>query len=139
MTDRSACSRSRSGLNVTRLLLAGSAALALIAAPAGPSIDDSHLGLAWQTALAKNDGGGQGNGGGNAGGNGCNGGGPGGGHGAGQDHGRGHGYGQGGPGIDTPHRALQERQGSLAIAAFDGEHLEHFAFVVDDPPGASRR
>jgi hypothetical protein len=88
MTARPACSRSRPGSPIARLLLAGSAALTLIAAPAGLSIDDGHPGLAWQAALAKNDGGGQGNGGdrGN-------------GHGAG--HGRGHGSGHGGSGPDT--------------------------------------
>jgi hypothetical protein len=67
----------------------------LIATPAGLSLDDGHLGLAWQAALAKSDGGGQGNGGGN-------GGGQGGGVGGGQGHGRGHGSGHGGPGPDTP-------------------------------------
>ena len=99
MTPRPACSRSRSGSTVRRMLLAGGAALTLIAMPAGFSIDDGQLGLAWQAALAKNDGGGQGNGGGHGGGNGGgNGGGQGGGHGqgAGQAHGRGHGSGQGG-------------------------------------------
>ena len=95
MTARPACSRSRSGSTVVRLLLAGSAALTLIAMPAGFSVDDGQLGLAWQAALAKNDGGGPGNGGGHGGGNG------GGarrrsGQGAGQAHGRGHGSGQGG-------------------------------------------
>jgi hypothetical protein len=104
MTARPACSRSRSGSTVLRLLLAGGAALTLIAVPAGFSIDDGQLGLAWQAALAKNDGGGQGNGGGHGGGNGGgNGGGRGGGHGQGAGHtqGRGHGSGQSGPGPDT--------------------------------------
>jgi hypothetical protein len=75
----------------------------LIAAPIAVSVDDGQLALAWQAALAKNDGGGQGNGGGHGGGNGGghgggNGGGRGGGHGqgAGQAHGRGHGSGNGG-------------------------------------------
>jgi hypothetical protein len=95
MTARPACSNSRSGSTVTRLLLAGSAALTLIAVPAGLSMDDGHLGVAWQAALAKNDGGGPGNGGGNGGGQG---GGIGGG--SGQAHGRGHGQG-GGAGADT--------------------------------------
>jgi hypothetical protein len=94
MTARPVCSRSRSGSPLARLLMAGSAALALIATPAGLSIDDSHFGLAWQAALAKNDGGGKGNGGGNGRGNG-------GGHGAGKAHGRGHGSDHGGLGPDT--------------------------------------
>jgi hypothetical protein len=94
MTVRPAYSRSRSGTPIARLLLAGSAALTLIAAPAGVSIDDSHPGIAWQAALAKNDGGGKGNGGGNGRGND-------GGHGAGKAHGRGHGSGHGGHGPDT--------------------------------------
>jgi hypothetical protein len=47
MTARPACSRSRSGSTVLRLLLAGGAALTLIAVPAGFSIDDGQLGLAW--------------------------------------------------------------------------------------------
>jgi hypothetical protein len=93
MTARPTCSRSRSGSIVTRILLAGSAALTLIAVPAGLSLDDGKLGLAWQAALAKNDGGGQGNGGGNGGGRGGD-------HGSGQAHGRGHGQG-GGVGADT--------------------------------------
>jgi hypothetical protein len=95
MTARPTCSRSRSGSIVTCILLAGSAALTLIAVPAGPSLDDGQLGLTWQAALAKNDGGGQGNGGGH---NGGNGGGRG--NGSGQAHGRGHGQGSG-AGPDT--------------------------------------
>jgi hypothetical protein len=98
MTARPACSRCRSGSTVVRFLLAGSAALTLLAAPASVLVDDSHLGFAWQAALAKNDGGGQGKGGGNGGGNG---GGRGGGHGTGQEHGRGHGFDHGGPGPET--------------------------------------
>ena len=96
MTARSACSRSRCGSTVASLL-AGCTALTLIAVPAGLSMSDGQLGLAWHTAMAKNDGGGQGNGGGHGGGNG---GGRGGGHGSGQAHGRGHGQG-GGAGLDT--------------------------------------
>jgi hypothetical protein len=104
MTARPACSRLRSGSTTVRLLLAGSAALTLIALPAGFSGNDAPLGLAWQAALA-----GQGNGGGHGGGNGGghgggNGGGRGGehGHGAGQAHGCGHGSGNGGSvGPDT--------------------------------------
>jgi hypothetical protein len=95
MTARPGCSGSRSGRTVARLLLAGSAALALVAAPASLSVDGSHLGLAWQAALAKNDGGGPGNGGGQGGGNGGS-------RGGGQGQGRGHGSGHGGPGPDTP-------------------------------------
>ena len=95
MTARPARSRT------PRLLLLGSAALALIAVPAALTVDDTHLGLAWQAALAKNDGGGQGNGGGQGGGNGGgHGGGKGGGHGTGQARGQGHGSGHG-PGPDT--------------------------------------
>jgi hypothetical protein len=97
MTARPGCSRSRSVSTPVRLLLAGSAALTLIAVPVGFSVDDAQLGLAWHAALAKNDGGGQGNGGGNGGGHGGgNGGGRGGGHGAGQASGHGHGSGNGG-------------------------------------------
>jgi hypothetical protein len=65
----------------------------LIATPAGLAVDDGYLRLAWQAALAKNDGGGPGNGGGNGGGGGV---------GGGQSHGRGHGSGHGGAGPDTP-------------------------------------
>jgi hypothetical protein len=108
MAARPARSTLRSFSTTVRLLLAGSAALTLITMPAGFSVNDAQLGLAWQTALAKNDGGGQGNGGGHGGGNGGghgvgNGGGRGGGHGqAGQAHGRGHGSGNGsGVGPDT--------------------------------------
>src|SRR5919106_3490799 len=32
------------------------------------------------------------------------------------------------------HRALQERQGCLAIPAFRGKHLQHLAFVINSPP-----
>jgi hypothetical protein len=101
MTARPARPRFRSGSAMVRLLLAGSAAVTLIAAPAGLSVYDGQPGLAWQAALA--NGGGQGNGGGHGGGNGGghgggNGGGHGGGHGqgAGQANGRGHGSGNGG-------------------------------------------
>jgi hypothetical protein len=101
MTARPARPRFRSGSAMVRLLLAGSAALTLVAMPAGLSVNDGQPGLAWQAALA--NGGGQGNGGGHGGGNGGghgggNGGGHGGGHGqgAGQANGRGHGSGNGG-------------------------------------------
>ena len=77
-----------------RLVLLGGVATALIAVPA--AVDGSHPGIAWQTALAKNDGG-QGGGGGNGGGHGN---GQGGEHGRGGGHGKGnglgHGYGRGG-------------------------------------------
>ena len=96
MTARSVCSRSRYGSTLARLL-AGCTALSLIAVPAGLTVDDSHLGIAWHAAMAKNDGGGQGNGGGNGGGDGGS---RGDGHGSGQAHGRGHGQG-GGVGPDT--------------------------------------
>jgi hypothetical protein len=86
--------RLESSSKLIRLLLLGGVATALIAVPA--AIDDGHPGMAWQTALAKNDGG-QGGGGGNDGGNGQ---GQGGEHGRGGDHGKangaGHGYGRGG-------------------------------------------
>ena len=74
--------RLESSLKLIRLLLLGGVATALIAVPA--ALDGSHPGIAWQTALAKNDGG-QGGGGGN-----------GGGHGKGQggEHGRGSGPGK---------------------------------------------
>ena len=98
MTARPTCSRSRSGSIVACILLAGSAALTLIAVPAGLSLDDGKLELAWQAALAKNDGGGQGNGGGHGGGNG---GGRSGSHGSGQAQGRGHGHGGAGPDTAT--------------------------------------
>ncbi|HSA83022.1 MAG TPA: hypothetical protein VLE23_19550 [Geminicoccaceae bacterium] len=98
MTGRPAFSRSCFSLPTARLLLAGSAALTLIATPAGLTVDHSQLGFAWQTALAKDDGGGPGNGGGQGG---SNGGGHGGDHGLGKAHGRGHGSGHGGPGPDT--------------------------------------
>jgi hypothetical protein len=68
-----------------RLLLLGGVATALIAVPA--AVDGSHPGIAWQSALAKNDGG---QGGGNGGGNG-----QGGEHGRGGGHGKGNGLGQG--------------------------------------------
>jgi hypothetical protein len=78
---------------IKRLLLGGVATV-LIAVPA--AVDGSHPGIAWQTALAKNDGG-QGGGGGNGGGHGN---GQGGAHGRGGGHGKGnglgHGYGHGG-------------------------------------------
>src|SRR5919109_5664675 len=61
-----------SSSKLTRLLLLGGVATALIAVPA--AIDDSHSGIAWQTALAKD--GGKGGGGGQ-------------GRGKGGDHGRG--------------------------------------------------
>jgi hypothetical protein len=88
MMSRSDHSRPRCGSRLTGLLLAGSAALALVSAPATFGVDGSHLGLIWQAALAKSDGGGSG-------------GGSGGGHGsdhgqAGQEHGHGNGFGQGG-------------------------------------------
>ncbi len=101
MTTRPACSRPRSRSTTARLLLAGSAALTLIAMPAGFSVNDAQLGLVWHAALA--NGGGQGNGGGNGGGHGGgNGGGHGGGHGQGSGQANGHGHGgPGGPGPDT--------------------------------------
>jgi hypothetical protein len=74
-----------------KLLLLGGVATALIAVPA--AIDDSHPGIAWQTALAKDDsgkGGGGGNGGGHGNGHGSD-------HrrggGQGKEHGQKHGYG----------------------------------------------
>jgi hypothetical protein len=83
-----------------KLLLLGGVATALIAVPV--AIEGSHPGVAWQTALAKNDGA-QGGGGGNGGGNGKGQGehGRGGGHGNG--NGLGHGYGH--PGANSPDTA----------------------------------
>jgi hypothetical protein len=81
--------RLESSSKLIRLLLLGGVATALIAVPA--AVDDSHPGIAWQTALAKNDGG-QGGGGGNGGGQG-NGQGGEHGRGGGQGNGVGHGYG----------------------------------------------
>jgi hypothetical protein len=97
MTARPTRSKSRYGSTAVRLLLAGSAALTLIAVPAGLTVDRSQFGLAWHAAMAKSDGGGPGNGGGHGGGNGGS---RGGGQGSGQAHGRGHGQG-GGAGPDT--------------------------------------
>jgi hypothetical protein len=86
--------RLESSSKLIRLLLLGGVATALIAVPA--AVDGSHPGIAWQTALAKNDGG-QGGGGGNGDGHGN---GQGGEHGRGGGHGKGnglgHGYGRGG-------------------------------------------
>jgi hypothetical protein len=98
MTAPFANTRSPIGASVARILLAGSAALIVSAAPAGLSVHENGLGLAWQAVLAKSDGGGQGNGGGHGGSGGA---GRGGGHGAGQAHGRGHGVGHGGQAPDT--------------------------------------
>jgi hypothetical protein len=74
--------RLESSSKLIRLLLLGGVATALIAVPA--AVDGSHPGIAWQTALAKNDGG-QGGGGGNGGGHG---------NGQGGEHGRGGGAGK---------------------------------------------
>jgi hypothetical protein len=74
--------RLESSSTLTKLLLLGGVAAALVAAPA--AIDDSHLGITWQTALAKDDGG-KGGGGGNGGGHG---------NGHGGDHSRGGGQGK---------------------------------------------
>jgi hypothetical protein len=86
--------RLASSSKLIKLLLLGGVATALIAVPA--AVDGSYPGIAWQTALAK-DNGGQGGGGGNGGGNGQ---GQSGEHGRGGGHdkanGRGHGYGHGG-------------------------------------------
>jgi hypothetical protein len=59
--------RHESSSKLIKLLLLGGVATALIVVPA--DIEGSHPGIAWQSALAKNDGG-QGGGGGNGGGNG---------------------------------------------------------------------
>ena len=86
--------RLQSSSKLIRLVLLGGVATALIAVPA--AIDGSHPGIAWQTALAKNDGG-QGGGGGNGGGHGNGQGGEHGrGGGPGKANGVGHGYGHGG-------------------------------------------
>jgi hypothetical protein len=86
--------RHESSSKLTKLLLLGGVATALIAVPA--AIDGSHPGIAWQSALAKNDGG-QGGGGGNGGGNG---------KGQGSEHGRGGGPGKGnGAGHGYGHRS----------------------------------
>ena len=74
--------RLESSSKLIKLLLLGGVATALIAVPA--AIDDSHPGIAWQTALAKNDGG-NGGGGGNGDGHG---------NGQGSEHGRGGGQGK---------------------------------------------
>ena len=74
--------RLESSSKLIKLLLLGGVATALIAVPA--AIDDGHPGIAWQTALAKNDGG-KGGGGGNGGGHG---------NGHGSDHSRGGGQGK---------------------------------------------
>jgi hypothetical protein len=85
--------RLESSSKLIKLLLLGGVATALIAVPA--AIDGSHPAIAWQTALAKNDG--NAGGGGNGGGQGK---GQGGEHGRGGGHGKGngvgHGYGHGG-------------------------------------------
>ena len=81
--------RLESSSKLIRLLLLGGVATALIAVPA--AIDGSHPGIAWQTALAKNDGG-QGGGGGNGDGHGK---GQGGEHGRGGGQGKAHGQKQG--------------------------------------------
>jgi hypothetical protein len=74
-----------SSSKLTKLLLLGGVATALIAVPA--AIDDSHSGIAWQTALAKDGG----KGGGGKGGGGGQGKGKGGDHGRGADAGKGNG------------------------------------------------
>jgi hypothetical protein len=75
--------RLESSPKLIKLLLLGGVATALIAVPA--TIDNSHPGIAWQTALAKDDGG-KGGGGGNGGGHG---------NGHGSDHSRGGGQAKG--------------------------------------------
>ena len=75
--------RLESSSKLIKLLLLGGVATTLIAVPA--AVDGSHPGIAWQTALAKNDGG-QGGGGGNGDGHG---------NGQGGEHGRGGGQGKG--------------------------------------------
>jgi hypothetical protein len=101
--------RNESSSKLIKLLLLGGVATALIAVPA--AVDGSHPGIAWQTALAK-DNGGQGGGGGNGGGNAQ---GQGGEHGRGGGHGKangaGHGYGPGG--ANSPDTATYGSFGEL--------------------------
>jgi hypothetical protein len=101
--------RLKSSSKLIKLLLLGGVATPLIAVPA--AIDGSHPGIAWQTALAKNDGA-QGGGGGNGGGHGQGqGGGQGRGGGAGKANGVGHGYGH--RGANSPDTATYGSFGEL--------------------------
>jgi hypothetical protein len=104
--------RLESASKLLKLLLLGGVATALIAVPA--AINGSHPGIAWQTALAKNDGG-KGGGGGNGGNGGGHGKGQGGEHGRGGGHGKGnglgHGYGRGG--ANSPDTATYDSFGEM--------------------------
>jgi hypothetical protein len=124
--------RLESSSKLIGLLLLGGVATALIAVPA--AIDGSHPGIAWQTALAKNDGA-QGGGGGNGGGHGQGQGvGHGRGGGAGKANGVGHGYGH--RGVNSPDTAtygsfgefmgkVQNRQGQGPKTRSDGDFKNH--------------
>jgi hypothetical protein len=101
--------RLESSSKLIKLLLLGGVATALIAVPA--AIDGGHPGIAWQTALAKNDGG-NGAGCGNGGGHGKGQGGEHGrGGGSGKGNGLGHGYGHGG--ANSPNTATYGSFGEL--------------------------
>jgi hypothetical protein len=114
--------RLESSPKLIKLLLLGGVATALIAVPA--TIDNSHPGIAWQTALAKDDGG-KGGGGGNGGGHG---------NGHGSDHSRGGGQAKG---HGQKHGYGHSRGNSPDTATYDS--WDEFVDKVRNGHGSGRK